>query len=187
MTDANNPFGQFAPPPKRSSSVWIWVVLIILLVLGLICAGLCGGGWLLFSHRVAPQLQKALQEGMGQAVAMQLAIQRLQGSVEVTAQLGAPIETQVRSINVSMRNGESSVRCGLEASGPKGKATVDFDAESSGGTWNFKVFQVTFADGQTLDLSGPAELQMDDEAADESPEEDEAMPEAAGKTEIRVE
>ena len=167
MNEYRNPYNE--PGPRKSSNTWVWVLLLALIVPMFLCAGLCGG-LLLFRVKTAEvqqqHAQRAVHEATQDAVQaaneaaqsgppyQQLALKRLQTDLEVKAKLGEPIrQTGSSSFRSQKSAGGSSAELRYDIKGPRGKASVQGVAVEIDDRWWFEKLDVTFSDGETLDLA----------------------------------
>lgn len=171
MSQANP--ARFDPePPKRGwfRRNWLWFVPMIIIGPFLLCAG-CGG---LIAFTVISAIKGS--------DAYKLALERVQQSPDVQAQLGEPITdaTPFPTGNVSSSNGEGSALIFMRVAGPKGAANVVIEAEETGHVWHFDKLEVTVdADGARIDLSDEHVPSADDAPAFAPPAEFDAAAEQA--------
>jgi hypothetical protein len=164
MNDYKNPYNE--PPPRGSSNAWVWILLIALFVPMFLCAGLCGGLFLLRvkTVEVAEQRAQRAESDAIRAVAeqaarsgpayQQMAMERIQADLDVKAKLGQPIRQTGRSSFRSQTSAdESTAELDYEVRGPRGKATVHGEAVEIDGRWWFEKLDVTCSDGETIDLA----------------------------------
>jgi hypothetical protein len=143
-------------PPKRGwfGRNWLWFVPTIIILPILLCGGCFG---VIFF---------AAFSAIKGSDAYKLALERVQQSPEVQAQLGEPITdaTTFPSGSVRSMNGEGSAIIYMRVAGPKGSANVVVEAETSGGAWHFDKLEVTTdADGTKIDL-GDEHVPSEDDA-----------------------
>jgi hypothetical protein len=167
--------GEFSPPPQKSggSSVLV-IILVVLGVLFLGCAGLCGGCYYL-GKNAAQQIGTEL----GAAVELMPSMMQAQGLVlndpQVVQKLGEPVSPA--GAGNPIRQGSGEVKPGGETftfsvQGPNGSADVTASAMKDLGSWKLTVITVTCSDGTTINVpipegdSGP-EMQFD--LPDETP------------------
>ncbi len=188
MSQANPPRFD-AEPPKRGwfGRNWLWFVPTVIVLPILLCAGCFGG--IFFSVVAAIKGSDAYK----------LALERVQQSPDVQAQLGEPITdaTVLPMGNIQFTNGEGTADMFFSVKGPKGSANVVVEAETTAGAWHFDKLEVTCdADGTKIDLSeehvpnaddAPAFAPDADEAAAESGNAEESEEGPAPPLEINVE
>ena len=155
MSQIPSPYPTPSPPPPPSSSyTWLWILLVILLVLGLMCAGLCGGLFYL-GTRAVQNVQQVVREGFESAAPYLAAVERVRTDREVISRLGELIQPgPPRRFNIRENGPSGTAEFEYEISGAQGKkANVLAEAEKAAGQWSFRVLNVTFEDGQTIDLA----------------------------------
>ena len=128
------------------------IILIVLGVLLLACAGICGG-CLLVAQRAATEVGSAIELLPIQAAASEAVL----GDPAVMEKLGAPVQ----QTSPAAREGSGEVQPAGETftfdlSGPKGKAKVRCSALKDAGTWRLTVITVECSDGTTLNVTPPA-------------------------------
>ena len=142
MSYSDTPQPSQTPPPQKSSLKWLWILLAIIVVLMLVCAGLCVGlGF--WGMQAAKQVSPLYAD----------AVEIVKSSPEVQEQLGSPIEDGLPTqfnVQDQVATGTASYQFGV--SGPEGEATVNVEGEKLDGEWEFTLLQVTFDDGTVLDL-----------------------------------
>ncbi len=165
MNEYRAPYSGPEPPsPRKSSNTWVWVLLLALIVPMFLCAGLCGG-LLLFrvkSVEVAEQhAQQAVREAVQaaseaaqQAPPFHQAMKRVQSDIDVKAKLGEPVQQTGSSTFRSQKNADGgSAELRYDIAGPRGKASVHGLAVEIDDQWWFETLDVTFPDGETIDLA----------------------------------
>jgi len=130
------------PEPKSRGKTCLVVGLVLLVVAGLLCAGLCGGLFLVGVW------------GIKQLPPYQMALEQVQQAPEVIERLGEPIEdaTRMPQIQQSQQDGQGSATIDFDVEGPNGKAHVRTQARMIDGAWGLTLVEVTFADGQRISL-----------------------------------
>jgi hypothetical protein len=154
--------------PRKSSTTWVWVLLLALIVPMFLCAGLCGGLALLRvkTVEVAEQRrQDAIRDTVQAATeaaarspqtapVFQMSLKRVQADLDVKERLGEPIRQTGSSSFRSRKSDESaSSELHYELKGPRGKASVHAIAEEIDGRWWFEKLDVTLPNGETIDVA----------------------------------
>ncbi len=147
-----------AEPPKRGwfGRNWLWFVPTVVILPILLCGGCIAG--IFFS----------VLGFIKGSDAYKLALERVQQSAEVQAQLGQPIEdaTVFPVGNIEVNNGEGEAVLFFSIKGSKGGATVVAEGDATGGVWHFDKLVVTCdADGTEIDLSDEHVPSADDAPA----------------------
>jgi hypothetical protein len=167
--------GEFPSPPQKSGgSNVVVIILVILGVLCLGCAGLCGGCYYL-GKNAAQQIGTELNA----AVELMPSMMQAQGLVlndpQVVQKLGEPVSPA--GTGTPTRQGSGEVKPAGETftfsvQGPNGSAEVAASAMKDLGSWKLTVITVTCSDGTTINVpipdsdTGP-EMQFD--LPDENP------------------
>jgi hypothetical protein len=154
------------PPPKSGGSSWLVVLLVILGLLVITCAGLCGG-CIYVGQRAAVQVGKSVNEAASYFVLMP-AFAATQEAVDHDSQvidrLGQPLE----SIQMPQRQSAAPLNPKGETfqydiRGPKGTAIVSgvATADVPTGPWRVSTITVTFSDGSVVTVPVPDEQPTD--------------------------
>jgi len=144
MSTADQPTPQ--PPPKKGwfGRNWLWFVPTIILLPILVCGG-CFGGLFVFGINQIKGSEP-----------YQDALARAQADATVIERLGEPVEdaTFIPQWNVSGdgtgTSGNSSGYIVLK--GPKDTANARVNARMTDGNWEIIELEVTFSDGERIDL-----------------------------------
>jgi hypothetical protein len=134
-----------APAKKRSPIVWIILgVILVVVVPTVVCVGCCGGlgMWGMNMILSSPPYVNALE--------------RVKGNHEVVAKLGEPIETDGMPTLMNFNDAGGTADFNFKVKGPKGNATVSFNAVKENGAWRYTTFNVTFSDGSSISLADDA-------------------------------
>jgi len=146
--------GQFDPGPQRRGGGGMSVLVIILIVLGvlvLLCAGICGG--------CVYVAQNAARSGMAWAElmpTMDQAISAVSSDPQVIDKLGEPVEINT----LPARDGSGELKPGGEdfhftVKGPKGTGKVKGTARQESGSWRITALTVQASDGSTFNVPPP--------------------------------
>jgi hypothetical protein len=165
--------GEFPSPPQKSggSSVLV-IVLVIMGILLLGCAGLCGGCYFI-GRNAAQQIGREFGAMLELTPSMLQAQSLVTEDPQVVEKLGEPV-TLVGEGGPT-RQGTGEVQPGGETftfrvQGPNGSADVTASAMKDVGAWKLTVITVTCSDGTTINVpipeTGP-EMQFD--LPDETP------------------
>jgi Cytochrome oxidase complex assembly protein 1 len=135
------------PPPPSSNKKWIFWGCGGCLVLAIIIAAVVGlGGFGLF---------KKISGMIKESPAYVEAVQRVQASPAVQAELGTPISDSFATGSINTVNDKTHAVIAFKVDGPKGTGMVGAEAEySGGGPVQFSKLQVV-ANGKTIDLLAP--------------------------------
>ncbi|HEX5104425.1 MAG TPA: cytochrome c oxidase assembly factor Coa1 family protein [Pirellulaceae bacterium] len=149
-----------SPPPSSGGSSWLIILLVILGLVMLTCAGLCGG-CIYLGQRAAVHVGKAAEEFAGYLQLMPAFAatqQAVDNDPQVVQRLGQPIE----SLAMPKRQNQGDLKPGGETflydiRGPQGTAIVSgvATAESPAGPWRVSTINVTFADGSVVTVPTP--------------------------------
>lgn len=147
-----------AEPRKRGwfGRNWLWFVPTVVILPILVCGGCFAG--------IAFSVFGVIKG----SDAYQLALERVQQSADVQAQLGQPIEdaTVFPFGNIKFNGGESEAALFFSVKGPNGGANVVVEGETTGGAWHFDKLVVTCdSDGTQIDLSDEHVPSADDAPA----------------------
>jgi hypothetical protein len=155
-------------PSSGGGSSVLAIVLIVVGVILLACAGICGG-CLYVAGKGASAVNKGIEEGLKQlqlATAYAATEAAVQQNEQVKARLGEPVTAEP-----PQRQGTGDLKLSGETfqfdiKGPNGTAIVSAVATASSKDSPFKVTKitVTFADGSVVDVAPPSE-QFDPTAA----------------------
>ncbi len=154
--------GSYPPPqpPKSSSGKWVWIILLAVVLPMFLCAGVCGGFVFLAKRsaetmlETAEKVQEVVEESVKTAPPFRIALERLQADSEVKDRLGQPIEESFPSVfNYEEGTGGSDAEFKYSVSGPKGTAQVHVVGEKIDDRWFYRTLDVTFEDGETIDLA----------------------------------
>lgn len=146
------PYGE---QPKSSGGSFLTIILIVLGVIFLLCAGVCGGCYILASRAGTAMVLELQAFGPSLAASM---------SQEVIDKLGNPVEKVGNPRQITPISFEFDIK------GPKGTAVVSVVAEGEGENYKITSQKVTFEDGTTIDLP------VGDDTFDESEETMESEP-----------
>ena len=138
-----NPSG--APAKKKSPVVWIILGIIVLFVLpSIVCVGCCGGLGMMGMNMIlsSPPYVNSLE--------------RLKSNPEVIAKLGEPIETDGMPTMMNFNDAGGTADFSFRVKGPKGGASVSFNAVKQNEAWRYNTFNVSFDDGSTISLADDA-------------------------------
>jgi hypothetical protein len=147
--------GAYPPPepPKSSSSKWIWIILLAVVLPMLACAGLCGG-FIFMLRGTADKVQEVVREGVRSTPPFRIALERIQADPEVQERLGQPIQESFPSVfNYNDSTGGSNAEFRYSISGPQGTAEVHVVGEKIDDQWFYRTLDVSFEDGETIDLA----------------------------------
>ncbi len=147
-------FDQTSPPaPARKGWFrrnWLWFVPLVIVLLALVCAGLCAGivRTVLYALKSSEPYQTALTE--------------VQKNPQVIEGLGQPVEEvgwPPPSGSVHVQNGGGTANLVFSVKGPKGEAQVRTEARRTRGQWETTALEVTLADGKriTIEVGGGEE------------------------------
>jgi hypothetical protein len=161
MNEYQTPYAAPEPAPRGSSRTWIWVVLLALILPMFLCAGICGGLIAVtrstkvnMQERVQEAVTQAVKEGAQAAPPFRMALQRVQADPDVQTRLGQPIRESVPSVfNYQDGTDGGNAEFRYQINGPQGNASVHVVAKKIDDQWWFETLDVTFADGETLDLA----------------------------------
>ncbi|MCI0362122.1 MAG: cytochrome c oxidase assembly factor 1 family protein [Planctomycetaceae bacterium] len=128
------------------------IVLIVLGVLLLLCAGICGG-CALFFNRAATEVNAAIELRPIQ----EAALAAVRSDPQVKDKLGEPLPEFVLHI----RDGSGEVKSAgenfhFDLDGPKGSAKVLCSATKEAGTWRLTAITVQTSEGATFTVPPPA-------------------------------
>jgi hypothetical protein len=158
MPDLQSPAHESRPP--SSSNTVVWIILIVVLVLGLMCAGICGGlflfGWNAFKlERNGQELDAAAEEAApSSSPAYAESLTRVCSDPRVIDRLKRPIRGAGSHSESSLAGPDrNSVTLDYGISGPADTATVHVVSEEIDGRWWYSELKVTFSDGHSIDLA----------------------------------
>lgn len=148
-------------PPKSSSSKWVWIILLVVVFAMLVCAGLCGGCVFLAgssadrAHEVAEEVfEEVIEEGVRSVPPFRIALERIKSDSEVKDRLGQPIQESLPAVfNYNESGNGSNAEFKYSITGPKGSAQVHVVGEKIDDQWWYRTLDVTFDDGETIDLA----------------------------------
>ena len=148
--------GPYAPEQPQRGRNWLWIVLGILVVLLIVCGGICGG-CVFVARQAAEQggqfVLQALEMGQVQAQAQQA----IASSDEVTDKIG-PITGQGVPEPVGQWTADSpTLTTRFTVNGEKGAATATVSASREAGAWKITSIEVQLGDGTTVTVPPPAE------------------------------
>jgi hypothetical protein len=148
---------QFSPAPHepRSGGGGMSVLVIIMIILGVLfiaCAGICAG-CVYMAQQAATEVGSAI-ELMGVQIAAGAAVTN---DPTVQDKLGAP----VNQTSPAVRQGSGEVKPGgetftFDVAGANGSAKVMCTATKEAGLWKLKTITVQFTDGSTIIVPPPA-------------------------------
>lgn len=135
-------------PGKPQGGSGSTVIIVIVIVLGLVvlgCAGLCGGLFFVGSRTATTLMEAIAPNGEASDIAVQ--------SQQLREALGDPLSVgPVRNTNFNMKNNEGSANFQFEVSGPQGSATIQASSELKDGNWSLNRLTAQLEDGTELDL-----------------------------------
>ena len=151
---------QFGPPPQRSGDGGRTVLVIVLVILGLMllgCAGLCAGCYVV-ARRAGESVSKGLEEGIKIALltpAYAAAQEAVTTNAQVIDRLGEPVEMNTwpqRQNAGELKPGGETFQ--FDVKGPKGIGIVSAVATAPDRQSQFRAVKitVTFADGSVIDV-----------------------------------
>jgi hypothetical protein len=149
--------GYSSPPQSSGGGNTLVIVLVTLGVVVLLCAGICGGCYLL-ANRVVTEAGKQIDklgDAAGELVASAAmhtqATMQVQQNAQVIEKLGMPLEITATSMpNLDPKATTASLVYTVK--GPKGTATARGEGKREGNGWKITSLQVQFADGTTADI-----------------------------------
>ena len=147
--------GAYPPPqpPKSSSSKWVWIILLAVVLAMLACAGVCGG-FVFLATGTAERVQEVVKEGARTVPPFRIALERVQADSEVKDRLGQPIQESFPAVfNYNEGTDGSNAEFKYSVTGPKGSAQVHVVSEKIDDQWWYRTLDVSFDDGETIDLA----------------------------------
>ncbi len=168
--------GQFDPPPPKSGSSTLKIVLIILGVMLVLCGGLCAG-CLVIANRAGSAFREGF-ESIQLSPAYVQALESAQENEAVTARLGEPVTTdegEGEGIKWPYkRQGKGNLNAAGETlqfdiKGPKGKGVVTVVAKAgSEGIYEPSRITVLFEDAITVEVPLKTEANSDKPASEKA-------------------
>lgn len=141
------------PQPKKSGSKVLIIILVVLGLLALLCAGICGG-CMLTLRNAGTEIGSVIELSgvMSKAVIVSQADQ------QVLDKLGDPIQ----QMGPPIREGSGEVNpvhesFHFELTGPKGTGHATGHATKVNGAWQLTEIVVEFGDGDKITITPPAD------------------------------
>lgn len=148
----------YDPPPRKSGVGWLTVFMVVLLLIVLSCAGLCGGCYMV-GRNVSRRASKSFEEGLEYIQLMPAFVatqQAVLANPQVIDRLGEPIS--IPAMPTRKTQGKLNPKgetFQFDISGPKGTAIVSGVATKEGEQFRAQTITVTFADNSVVTIDPP--------------------------------
>lgn len=160
------------PTPPKSNNSWIWITLVVILVLIVGCAGICGGcSW--FLGKSVTEGVHALTQTAELLTLQTAAMPAIGSSAEVTSKIGNINSIDTPTLVGTYSLEQQNVTCKFAIRGERETATVTVTGTRDSGSLRPTDIHVKFGDGSTVNVPPGEfvpELNFDIETGGDMPE-----------------